>query len=76
MTPYGSKQYLKVFNLLWRVKRVEFALGTVWRRCMTGARSVLAAVDDKFGKRLEGGALYVMAEMVHFVNQLRVLHPV
>ncbi|KAK4941494.1 Microtubule-nucleating Tub4p (gamma-tubulin) complex component, partial [Elasticomyces elasticus] len=26
VTPYASKQYLKVFNFLWRVKRVEFAL--------------------------------------------------
>jgi gamma-tubulin complex component 3 len=70
VTPYGSKQYLKVFNLLWRVKRVEFALGTVWRRCMTGARSVLAAVDDKFGKDWKA-ARCAMAEMVHFVNQLQ-----
>ncbi|MEC4630699.1 Spc97/Spc98 family protein, partial [Bacillus safensis] len=28
ITPWGSTQYLKVFNFLWRVKRVEFALGS------------------------------------------------
>ncbi|KAF3033161.1 Microtubule-nucleating Tub4p (gamma-tubulin) complex component [Didymella keratinophila] len=70
VTPYGSKQYLKVFNFLWRVKRVEFALGSTWRRCMTGARGVLGTVDDKFGKDWKKARL-AMAEMVHFVNQLQ-----
>ncbi|QIW95249.1 hypothetical protein AMS68_000767 [Peltaster fructicola] len=70
VTPWASKQYLKVFNFLWRVKRVEFALGTTWRRCMTGARGVLSAVGEKLGQewKLTRGA---MAEMVHFVNQLQ-----
>lgn len=70
VTPYGSKQYLKVFNFLWRVKRVEFALGSTWRRCMTGARGVLGTVDDKFGKDWKK-ARCAMAEMIHFVNQLQ-----
>ncbi|KAF3007644.1 Microtubule-nucleating Tub4p (gamma-tubulin) complex component [Curvularia kusanoi] len=70
VTPWGSKQYLKVFNFLWRVKRVEFALGSTWRRCMTGARGVLGTVDDKFGKDWKK-ARCAMAEMVHFVNQLQ-----
>ncbi|KAK3054708.1 Microtubule-nucleating Tub4p (gamma-tubulin) complex component [Extremus antarcticus] len=70
VTPWASKQYLKVFNFLWRVKRVEFALSTTWRRLQTGARGVLAAVGDKLGpdwKRARGG----IAEMVHFVDQLQ-----
>ncbi|TKA30805.1 hypothetical protein B0A50_02525 [Salinomyces thailandicus] len=70
VTPWASKQYLKVFNFLWRVKRVEFALSTTWRRLQTGARGVLAAVADKVGadwKRARGG----LAEMVHFVDQLQ-----
>lgn len=70
VTPLGSKQYLKVFNFLWRVKRVEFALGSTWRRCMTGARGVLATVSDKVGadwKKVRCG----IAEMIHFVNQLQ-----
>ncbi|KAF2766362.1 spc98 like protein [Teratosphaeria nubilosa] len=70
VTPWASKQYLKVFNFLWRVKRVEFALSTTWRRVQTGARGVLGAVSDKFGadwKRARGG----LAEMVHFVDQLQ-----
>ena len=70
ITPWASTQYLKVFNFLWRVKRVEFALASTWRRCMTGARGVLGSVEDKVGadwKRSRG----VMAEMIHFVSQLQ-----
>lgn len=70
ITPWGSTQYLKVFNFLWRVKRVEFALGSIWRRCMTGARGVLGAVDDKVGADWKR-AHCAMAEMIHFVNQLQ-----
>lgn len=70
ITPWGSTQYLKVFNFLWRVKRVEFALGSIWRRCMTGARGVLGAVDDKVGSDWKR-ARCAIAEMIHFVNQLQ-----
>ncbi|KAF1825597.1 spc98 like protein [Dissoconium aciculare CBS 342.82] len=70
VTPWASKQYLKVFNFLWRVKRVEFALSTTWRRVQTGARGVISAVEDKLGadwKSARGG----VAEMIHFINQLQ-----
>lgn len=70
ITPWGSTQYLKVFNFLWRVKRVEFALGSTWRRCMTGARGVLGAVDDKVGPDWKL-ARCAIAEMIHFVCQLQ-----
>lgn len=70
ITPWGSTQYLKVFNFLWRVKRVEFALGSTWRRCMTGARGVLASVDDKVGSDWKRARCEI-AEMIHFVNQLQ-----
>lgn len=70
ITPWGSTQYLKVFNFLWRVKRVEFALGSTWRRCMTGARGVLGSVADKVGADWKQ-ARCVMAEMIHFVCQLQ-----
>ncbi|KAL3493781.1 Spc98 family-domain-containing protein [Aspergillus germanicus] len=70
ITPWGSTQYLKVFNFLWRVKRVEFSLGSTWRRCMTGARGVLRSVDDKVGADWKR-ARCVIAEMIHFVSQLQ-----
>ena len=70
VTPYGSKQYLKVFNFLWRVKRVEYALNSTWRRCMTGARTALRNVDDLVGRDWKT-ARCVVAEMVHFISQLQ-----
>ncbi|KAJ5095380.1 hypothetical protein NUU61_004736 [Penicillium alfredii] len=70
ITPWASTQYLKVFNFLWRVKRVEFALNSTWRRCMTGARGVLGNVDDKLGSDWKR-ARCAIAEMIHFVCQLQ-----
>ena len=70
ITDWGNRQYLKVFNFLWRVKRVEFALATTWRKCMTGARGVLQGGGDEVDqtwKTTRG----VLAEMVHFVGQLQ-----
>ncbi|KAL8721949.1 MAG: hypothetical protein Q9225_001463 [Loekoesia sp. 1 TL-2023] len=70
ITAWASKQYLVVFNFLWRIKRVEFALGSTWRRCMTGARGVLATVDSESGRDWKN-ARCCTAEMIHFVNQLQ-----
>ncbi len=70
VTEWGNRQYLKVFNFLWRVKRVEFALASTWRKCMTGSRGVLQTSDEEVLQTWKGtrGAL---AEMVHFVGQLQ-----
>ncbi|EME83414.1 uncharacterized protein MYCFIDRAFT_154006 [Pseudocercospora fijiensis CIRAD86] len=70
VTPWAGRQYLKVFNFLWRVKRVEFALSSTWRRLQTGARGVLGAVGDKLGAdwKVARGRL---AEMIHFIDQLQ-----
>lgn len=79
VTPHASKQYLKVFNLLWRVKRVEYALGATWRRCMTGARTgVLPAVSlapksgtpDPLAADWKA-ARCTISEMNHFTSQLQ-----
>lgn len=70
ITVWASKQYLIVFNFLWRIKRVEFALGSTWRRCMTGARGVLATVDNESSRDWKH-ARCCIAEMIHFVNQLQ-----
>lgn len=70
ITAWASKQYLVVFNFLWRIKRVEFALGSTWRRCMTGARGVLATVDGESSRDWKR-ARCCIAEMIHFVNQLQ-----
>ncbi|TPX16945.1 uncharacterized protein E0L32_003507 [Thyridium curvatum] len=70
VTEWGNRQYLKVFNFLWRIKRVEFALASTWRRCMTGSRGVLHTADRavlRTWKATRG----TLAEMVHFVGQLQ-----
>ncbi|KAL9103408.1 MAG: hypothetical protein Q9163_001547 [Psora crenata] len=70
ITPWANRQYLKIFNLLWRVKRVEFSLGSTWRRCITGARGVLASADTETSNDWKT-ARCAIAEMIHFVNQLQ-----
>ena len=67
---WASKQYLKVFNFLWRTKRVEFALGTAWRRIMTGARGVLANVQGRLAREWKVTRCCI-AEMIHFISQLQ-----
>lgn len=70
VTEWGNKQYLKVFNFLWKIKRVEFALSYTWRRCMTGARGVLQSPDQTVREtwKTTRGSLH---EMIHFVGQLQ-----
>lgn len=70
VTEWGNRQYLKVFNFLWRIKRVEFALSSTWRKCMTGARGVLQGEDATVAHtwKLTRG---VLSEMIHFVSQLQ-----
>lgn len=70
VTEWGNRQYLKVFNFLWRIKRVEFALLSTWRKCITGARGVLQSTDsavEHTWKSTRG----TLAEMIHFVGQLQ-----
>ncbi|KAK5207679.1 Microtubule-nucleating Tub4p (gamma-tubulin) complex component [Exophiala xenobiotica] len=69
ITQWANTQYLKIFNLLWRIKRVEFSLNSTCKRSMTGGRGVLAAVSDKLGRDWKRSRC-VVAEMVHFINQL------
>jgi len=72
ITQWANTQYLKIFNVMLRVKRVEYSLNSTWRKCMTGARGVLAssAVDEKLRSDWKN-ARCLIAEMVHFVNQLQ-----
>ncbi|RKF58678.1 Spindle pole body component alp6 [Erysiphe neolycopersici] len=70
VTEWGNRQYLKVFNFLWRIKRVEFALSSTWRKCMTGSRGVLHGEVKSVAQtwKLTRG---VLAEMIHFIGQLQ-----
>lgn len=70
VTDWGNRQYLKVFNFLWRIKRVEFALASTWRKCMTGARGVLQGEDANVSQAWKL-TRSVLAEMIHFIGQLQ-----
>ncbi|OAQ97329.1 hypothetical protein LLEC1_01612 [Akanthomyces lecanii] len=70
VTEWGNRQYLKVFNFLWRIKRVEFALLSTWRRCMTGSRGVLRNADPEFLQTWKTTRA-TLAEMIHFIGQLQ-----
>ncbi|RMJ08686.1 hypothetical protein CDV36_011702 [Fusarium kuroshium] len=70
VTEWGNRQYLKVFNFLWRIKRVEFALLSTWRKCMTGSRGVLQNSDPAVAQAWKS-TRGVLAEMIHFVGQLQ-----
>ncbi|KAI0394080.1 Spc97/Spc98 family protein [Xylariaceae sp. FL0594] len=70
VSDWGNRQYLKVFNFLWRIKRVEFALSSTWRKVTTGSRGVLQTNHEtvrETWKKTRG----FLAEMVHFVGQLQ-----
>lgn len=69
VTPHASKQYLKIFNFLWRVKRAEYSLNATWRRCQTGSRTVLRSVEDKVGRDWKAARVGV-AEMVFWTQQV------
>ena len=71
ITPWANRQYLKIFHLLWRIKRVEFGLGATWRRCMTGARGVLALTPSSPTAPDWKRARCAIAEMIHFITQLQ-----
>jgi gamma-tubulin complex component 3 len=70
VTAWSNRQYLKVFNFLWRIKRVEFVLATTWRKCMTGARGVLQTVDKTVAETWKSTRGEIAA-MIHFIGQLQ-----
>ncbi|KAK5628662.1 hypothetical protein RRF57_004377 [Xylaria bambusicola] len=70
VSDWGNRQYLKVFNFLWRIKRVEFALSSTWRKVTTGSRGVLQT-DHTIVRKTWKTTRGFLAEMVHFVGQLQ-----
>ncbi|KAI0751649.1 gamma-tubulin complex DGRIP91/SPC98 component [Daedaleopsis nitida] len=68
LDPTAMVKYLKLFNHLWKVKRVESTLNSSWMRIAGGAKSFLRIPEldyDWHQIRL------VMGEMIHFVRQLQ-----
>lgn len=60
-------KYLKLFNHLWKIKRIESALSKGWMRIAGGARTFLRLpeLNHEWHK-----VRIVMAEMIHFVRQM------
>ncbi|XP_033637490.1 gamma-tubulin complex component 3 homolog isoform X1 [Asterias rubens] len=67
-TPQCKILYLRVFNFLWRAKRMEYVLAQVWRSEM-GTTRKLEAIKEL--SPILHQCHILTAEMVHFVNQMQ-----
>ncbi|KIY49250.1 gamma-tubulin complex, DGRIP91/SPC98 component [Fistulina hepatica ATCC 64428] len=66
--PDSLMQYLKLFRHLWRMKRIERALGDGWMRICCGVRTFLRLPELE----PEWHQIRVaMAEMIHFIRQIQ-----
>ncbi|KAL0070721.1 Microtubule-nucleating Tub4p (gamma-tubulin) complex component [Marasmius tenuissimus] len=66
--PDSMVQYLRLFNHLWKMKRIEGTLSQCWMRLAGGARTILRIPElDPAWHQIRGR----MAEMVHFIRQLQ-----
>jgi gamma-tubulin complex component 3 len=45
LTPKIMNDYLRIFNFLWRVKRIDYILSTTWTQQM-GNKRALAALEE------------------------------
>nr|XP_054771270.1 gamma-tubulin complex component 3 homolog [Lytechinus pictus]XP_054771271.1 gamma-tubulin complex component 3 homolog [Lytechinus pictus] len=60
--------YLRVFNFLWRAKRMEYVLAQVWKGQMTNAKALRAIPELS---PLLHRCHMIATEMIHFVNQMQ-----
>lgn len=67
LSPAAMSDYLRIFNFLWRLKRVEFVLSTVWTQQMRN-RKEFAALKELRGEFQRANGL--RHEMVLFVSNL------
>eukprot|EP00054_Salpingoeca_dolichothecata_P009214 m.52042 g.52042 ORF g.52042 m.52042 type:complete len:665 (+) comp18231_c0_seq1:78-2072(+) len=68
ITAQGLAQYLRVFNFLWRVKRIEYSLSKHWSAQMTYSRA-LSEIPEM--RQVLKNCHMVATNMVHFVNQVQ-----
>ncbi|CAK5275539.1 unnamed protein product [Mycena citricolor] len=67
LDPDSLIKYLKLFNHLWQMKRVEGALSTGWMKMAGGARTFLRVPElEHHWHQIR----LAMAEMVHFMRQM------
>ncbi|KAF7355351.1 Spindle pole body component [Mycena sanguinolenta] len=68
LDPDSMVKYLKLFNHLWQMKRIEGALNVGWMRIAGGARTFLRVPElDPQWHQIR----IVMAEMIHFMRQMQ-----
>jgi hypothetical protein len=67
-TPYSMQQYLKMFNFLWRLKRVEHSLSAAWRGLVTSGRQYNSIPE--LAKDIRSAQI-VVTSMIHFTSQLQ-----
>ncbi|SAM07681.1 hypothetical protein [Absidia glauca] len=68
LSPPMMNQYLRVFNFLWRLKRVEYTLSEAWRRWGIASRTFASLPD--LSQDLHEAQL-MLARMIHFIYQLQ-----
>ncbi|KAI0774140.1 gamma-tubulin complex DGRIP91/SPC98 component [Fomes fomentarius] len=67
LDPTALVKYLKLFNHLWKVKRIESTLNASWMRIAGGAKNFLRIPELEYDWHQ---VRLVMAEMIHFIRQL------
>lgn len=67
LDPEAMVKYLKLFNHLWKIKRIEGTLSQGWMRIAGGARTFLRVPDLNYEWHK---VRLVMAEMIHFIRQM------
>ncbi|KAF7332094.1 Spindle pole body component [Mycena kentingensis (nom. inval.)] len=68
LDPESLVKYLKLFNHLWQMKRIEGALNGGWMRIAGGARTFLRVPElEPHWHQIR----IAMAEMIHFIRQMQ-----
>ncbi|OBZ70405.1 Spindle pole body component alp6 [Grifola frondosa] len=67
LDPEAMTKYLKLFNHLWKIKRIESVLNKGWMRMAGGARTFLRVPELEYDWHQ---IRIVVAEMIHFIRQL------
>ncbi|KAL7282306.1 gamma-tubulin complex DGRIP91/SPC98 component [Trametes coccinea BRFM310] len=67
LDPTAMMKYLKLFNHLWKVKRIEGTLNSGWMRIAGGAKTFLRVPELEYDWHQ---IRLVMAEMIHFIRQV------
>ncbi|KAN0097611.1 Spc97 / Spc98 family domain containing protein [Tylopilus felleus] len=68
LDPDSMVKYLKLFNHLWKLKRMESTLSQGWMRIAGASRTFLRLPDLEYDWHQ---IRIVMAEMIHFVRQIQ-----